>query len=51
LRHADDIIDNSGDLDRLRAQVEELHARYLELAGARPAATGRPRDSGCSRMP
>jgi dephospho-CoA kinase len=29
---ADDLIDNSGDLDQLRAQVEGLHSRYLKLA-------------------
>lgn len=29
---ADDIIDNSGDLAELRAQVMMLHIRYLELA-------------------
>lgn len=31
---ADDIIDNSGNLAELRAQVTMLHARYLELARA-----------------
>jgi len=31
---ADDVIDNGGDPDRLGAQVEALHARYLSLAGA-----------------
>jgi dephospho-CoA kinase len=31
---ADDIIDNSGDLAELRAQVMMLHVRYLELARA-----------------
>jgi dephospho-CoA kinase len=29
---ADDVIDNSGELDATRAQVEALHARYLERA-------------------
>ena len=29
---ADDVVDNGGTLDRTRAQVAELHARYLELA-------------------
>ncbi len=29
---ADDVIDNEGDLNALRAQVEELHAGYLALA-------------------
>lgn len=32
LAHADDVIDNAGDLAATRAQVERLHARYLELA-------------------
>jgi dephospho-CoA kinase len=31
LAAADDIIDNNGDLDRLRLQVQALHARYLEM--------------------
>jgi len=31
---ADDVIDNQGDLDGLRAQVAVLHARYLALAAA-----------------
>jgi dephospho-CoA kinase len=29
---ADDIIDNSGDLDSLRSQVQSLHKKYLQLA-------------------
>jgi len=29
---ADDVIDNTGDLENLAPQVEELHQRYLELA-------------------
>ena len=29
---ADDVIDNTGDLQNLAPQVEELHRRYLELA-------------------
>jgi dephospho-CoA kinase len=29
----DDVIDNGGDLATTRAQVEELHRRYLQLAG------------------
>lgn len=33
LAAADDVIDNDGDMDFLRAQVETLHRRYLELAG------------------
>lgn len=31
-RAADDLIDNSGDLDALHRQVEALHGRYLSLA-------------------
>jgi len=34
LAAADDVIDNSGDLDALYRQVDSLHARYLALAGA-----------------
>jgi dephospho-CoA kinase len=34
LAAADDVIDNSQDLARLRRQVEVLHARYLQLAAA-----------------
>lgn len=29
---ADDIIDNSGDLESLRSQVQSLHEKYLQLA-------------------
>ncbi len=32
LAAADDVIDNSGTLDALRAQVAALHARYLKMA-------------------
>ena len=32
LAAADDLIDNSGDLDALRAQVAALHAKYVALA-------------------
>ncbi len=32
LRHADDVIDNDGDLAALQAQVEKLHRDYLEKA-------------------
>jgi dephospho-CoA kinase len=32
LQHADDIIRNDGDLSALRAQVMQLHQRYLSLA-------------------
>jgi len=31
---ADEVIDNSGDLDALDAQVRVLHQRYLQLATA-----------------
>jgi dephospho-CoA kinase len=34
LAAADDVIDNSQDPAHLRRQVEELHARYLQLAAA-----------------
>ena len=34
LAAADDVIDNSGDLQALYRQVDALHARYLALAGA-----------------
>jgi dephospho-CoA kinase len=30
---ADDVIDNSADLESLDAAVERLHRRYLQLAG------------------
>ena len=33
LRHADDFVRNDGDLPALRAAVEILHRKYLELAG------------------
>jgi dephospho-CoA kinase len=32
LAAADDVIDNDGDLETLRAQVEALHRRYLDAA-------------------
>ncbi|MFN2646546.1 MAG: dephospho-CoA kinase [Burkholderiales bacterium] len=32
---ADDVIENSGTLDELRAQVRALHARYLKMAAQR----------------
>lgn len=32
---ADDVIDNSGSLDRLQTQVEQLHGAYLRMAAAR----------------
>ena len=34
LDKADDVIDNSGPVDALDAQIQALHARYLELASA-----------------
>lgn len=34
LKRADDVLDNSGDIEALRRQVEQLHARYLALARA-----------------
>lgn len=34
LAAADDVIDNSGDLDALYRQVDALHARYLGMAAA-----------------
>ncbi|RMG31867.1 MAG: dephospho-CoA kinase [Gammaproteobacteria bacterium] len=35
LRAADDLLDNTGDRNALAAQVEQLHRRYLALAGER----------------
>ena len=34
LKAAHDVIKNEGDMSAVREQVEQLHARYLELAGA-----------------
>jgi dephospho-CoA kinase len=34
---ADDLIDNSGTLNQLRPRIEQLHQRYLELAGQQPS--------------
>jgi dephospho-CoA kinase len=34
LAAADDVIDNDGDLEALRVQVEALHRRYLDAARA-----------------
>ena len=34
LRRADDVLDNSGDIEALRRQVEQLHAAYRALARA-----------------
>ena len=33
LRHADDVVENDGDLAALRAAVDALHCKYLALAG------------------
>jgi dephospho-CoA kinase len=37
LQHADDVLENNGDLPRLEAEVSRLHARYLALAAALPS--------------
>jgi dephospho-CoA kinase len=34
LEHADDVLNNDGDLTALRSQVERLHERYLTMARA-----------------
>jgi dephospho-CoA kinase len=34
LAHADDVVDNDGELAALLPQVERLHRRYVEYAGA-----------------
>ncbi len=39
LAAADDLIDNNGNRDAMRATVAALHAHYLELAAANPAAS------------
>ncbi len=39
LQAAHDVIDNSGSLDATRAQVEDLHERYLALAAGRGSET------------
>ncbi len=36
LAGADDVIDNSGDLDTLKEKVQALHQNYLQLASAQP---------------
>ncbi len=41
LAGADDVIDNSGGLEDLRAQVEDLHRQYLDMAEAANGAAGR----------
>ena len=41
LAAADDVIDNSGDLDATRAQVQKLHERYLQLATVCRKPSGR----------
>jgi dephospho-CoA kinase len=38
LEHADDVIENDGSLEQLRAKVERLHERYLQLATAHASA-------------
>ncbi len=38
LARADDVIENTSTLDALRAQVEALHARYLQLAAQRASS-------------
>lgn len=38
LQAADDVLENNGDLQDLRARAAALHAHYLELAAGRPAA-------------
>jgi Dephospho-CoA kinase len=35
LAQADDIVDNSGDLAALEAQIERLHTQYLRFATTR----------------
>jgi dephospho-CoA kinase len=37
LQHADEVLENNGDLPRLEAQVRHLHAHYLALAAAHPS--------------
>lgn len=37
LQHADDVLENNGDLPRLEAGVSRLHVRYLALAAALPS--------------
>jgi dephospho-CoA kinase len=44
LSAADDVIDNSGSLEALTAQIAELDARYLALAAA-----GRAKDAGAPK--
>jgi dephospho-CoA kinase len=36
VKQADDVIENTADLDRLRRQVESLHWHYLEKARTQP---------------
>ena len=36
LAQADDVIDNSGSIDAIAPQVQQLHARYLSLASSSP---------------
>ncbi|MDR1424764.1 MAG: dephospho-CoA kinase [Azoarcus sp.] len=44
---ADDIIDNSGTLAGLHAQVDALQARYTDLAAMRRARAGQSHESRC----
>jgi dephospho-CoA kinase len=37
LAMADDVVSNTGSIEALRREVDRLHERYLELAGARPS--------------
>lgn len=38
---ADDVIHNDGAPERLQVQIEQLHARYLAMAGSRKTGPGR----------
>ncbi len=46
LTHADDVIDNSGSLEDLAAQVDRLHHYYLELARFGSSRTAERRNPG-----
>ena len=46
LAAADDVVDNGGDPQGLAPQVDALHARYLDLAARKAAATDRAGDAG-----
>ncbi len=50
LKRADDVIDNSGDVETMRRQVDAMHAKYLTLAqsAAREEdSTHRSREGAC----